>query len=255
MKKIALVLCAAAGLVVTGCESVKEITLHEDGSGKIITTNDMSGIIGLAKMQGGGEEMKDLEDQVIDTTFSLGHIADSLPDATDEEKALLRKGLFGVNLNLKEDKCIVKIELPFSATNQLAKLGDLSEKLMQEGIKKIASEADKKGGGGMPLGGDDMSMKSLDSYYKTEYTANSIRRTLDAEKYATVAGDEAMDALKQVAQLGMGNSTLVINLPRPAKKAEGAGLSLSEDKKKVTINNSAEDFFDDGKKLEFVIEF
>ena len=45
------------------------------------------------------------------------------------------------------------------------------------------------------------------------------------------------------------------NLPKPAKKAEGKNVKLSEDKKKVTITTSAEDFFEDVSKLEFRIEY
>lgn len=55
--------------------------------------------------------------------------------------------------------------------------------------------------------------------------------------------------------MGIGNSTLIINLPKPAKKTEGKNVKLSDDKKKVTITSSAEDFFDDAAGLEFKIEY
>jgi hypothetical protein len=62
--------------------------------------------------------------------------------------------------------------------------------------------------------------------------------------------------MKEMASQGMSQATkIIIHLPSPAKKAEGVGVSLSEDKKTVTINESMEDFFDDGKKLEFLIEY
>jgi hypothetical protein len=51
------------------------------------------------------------------------------------------------------------------------------------------------------------------------------------------------------------NTTLIYNLPRPVKKAEGKNLKVSDDKKKVTILTSVEDFFDDVSKLEFRIEY
>ena len=218
MKRLLILLCAAATLAITGCESAKEITIQADGGGKVVTTTDMSSLLGLAKMQG-GDQMKEMEDKVLDTTFSLGTMADSLPNISAEEKALLRKGTFAANFNLKEDKCLIRIELPFSNISQLGKLSDLSEKLMQEGMKKVVSEAGKSGESPIPLGGDEMSGGSIDSYYKITYADGRITRVLNEEKYATVGADEGMNAMKEMSQMGMGgNSTLVINLPRPAKK-------------------------------------
>ncbi len=65
-----------------------------------------------------------------------------------------------------------------------------------------------------------------------------------------------MQSLKEMAGQGMPmNTTLIYNLPKPAKKAEGKNVKLSEDKKKVTITSSVDDFFDDVTKLEFKIEY
>jgi hypothetical protein len=65
-----------------------------------------------------------------------------------------------------------------------------------------------------------------------------------------------MQAMKEMAGQGMPiNTTLIFNLPRPAKKAEGKNVKLSADKKKVTITSSIDDFFDDVTKLEFKIEY
>ena len=50
-------------------------------------------------------------------------------------------------------------------------------------------------------------------------------------------------------------ATSVINLPRPAQKAEGKGIKLSEDKKKVTITADLDDFFADPAKLEYKIKY
>ena len=50
-------------------------------------------------------------------------------------------------------------------------------------------------------------------------------------------------------------SNYIINLPRPAKSAEGKGVKLSDDKKKVTINVTLDDFFDNPSLLEYVIKY
>ena len=47
----------------------------------------------------------------------------------------------------------------------------------------------------------------------------------------------------------------VINLPKPAKKAEGKGVKLSEDKKKILMEGTLDDFFEDGSYFEYNIEY
>ena len=57
---------------------------------------------------------------------------------------------------------------------------------------------------------------------------------------------------------GMGSPitvNYVINLPRPAKKVEGKAAKLSEDKQKVTVSVTSDDFFDDPSKFEYRIEY
>ncbi len=254
MKNLLLALVAST-LLLASCESAKEISLNQDGSGVLISTNDMSGILGIAKMQGGeGEQLKKLEEQTIDTVFSLNNIIDSLVDFTEEEKKLVSKGFFGVNFNLAEEKCLIKIEIPFSEPAQLSKLNAIIDKLMKQGGSKIIGTAGDMGGG-MPFGDEELPSGSVDNYYMLRATKGEIVRELNAEKYATKDSDEGMQAMKEMGQFGMGNTTIVINLPSPAREAVGQGVTLSEDKKKVTITSSVEDFFEDGKKLEFTIKY
>jgi hypothetical protein len=79
---------------------------------------------------------------------------------------------------------------------------------------------------------------------------------LNKEKYAGVETDETMKGLKEISGMGMPmNNTTIINLPRAAKKVEGKNAKLSDDKKKLSIVASTEDFFDDATKLEFRVEY
>lgn len=237
----------------TGCETIREITLNNDSSGTLTTTTDMSGMIGMAKMAGKNKEMDSLN-QVIDTTVSLAKMADSLSDITDEEKALVKKGNIDIQMNFPEDKLIIKIEFPFSDPAQINKLDKLSSKLLLRTLKKQLAMSGKDSALSDVPGGD-MPEGSIEDYFITTYTKGNIEKKLIKEKYANVENDEGMKSLKEMSGSGIGSSSLIINLPRPAKKAEGKNLKLSDDKKKVTITNSAEDFFDDGVNLEFKIEY
>ena len=237
-----------------GCQTTREVTLNKDNSGTIVTTTDMSSLIGMAKMSGKSKEMDNLN-EVMDTTFSLENMTDSLGTITDEEKALVKKGKIGIQMNMPDDKFIIKMEFPFSDPAQINKLDKLSAKLMQETLKKQMGAAGKDSSlSDMPSGGDIPS-GSIEDYFTTTYSKGVIEKKLNKEKYANVESDAGMKSLKEMAGMGVGNTTLIINLPRPVKKADGKNVKLSDDKKKVTITSNAEDFFDDATEQEFRIEY
>lgn len=96
----------------------------------------MSGLIGMAKMSGQGKEMEKAGDQVVDTTLSLYKMADSISNITDEEKALVKKGKIGLQMNIPDEKFIIKLEFPFSDPEQISKLDKLSSRVIQQTLKK-----------------------------------------------------------------------------------------------------------------------
>jgi hypothetical protein len=250
MKKLLGLLFIGSALALASCETTREISFNNDGSGKLVTTTDMSSLIGIAKMS--GKDM-DKEDKAIDTSIALETMVDSIPDLSKDEKELVKKGVLGLNMNLKEEKLVTKLEFPFSSSAQIEKLDQVSAKVMQQAMKKQAQE----GAEGAPaIPDDDMPKGSMDDYFITTYGKGVIEKKHIREKYDSVGNDKTMQALKEMAGQGMPmNTTLIFNLPKPAKKAEGKNVKLSEDKKKVTITNSVDDFFDDVTKLEFKIEY
>ncbi|WP_276503307.1 hypothetical protein [Terrimonas pollutisoli] len=251
MKKLLGFLLATGMLALTSCETTREISFNKDGSGTMVTTTDMSSLIGIAKMSGQGKGMDSVE-KAIDTTISLDKMADSIPDLTPEEKDLVRKGVLGLNVNMADEKLITKLQFPFTSGVQISKLDVISSKVMQQAMKKQASAGENA----PPIPDDEMPKNSMDDYFTTTYGKNLIVKKHIPEKYAKVDDDKGMQALKEMAGQGMPMSnTLIFNLPSPAKKVEGKNVKLSEDKKKVTIVSSVDDFFDDITKLEFRIEY
>lgn len=248
MKRLSFLSFAAALFFLTSCETTREIVIGSNGDGSMSTTVDMSQLIGIAKMSGKGEEMKN--QKAIDTTVSFASLADSLNGTSPEEKELVKKGTMNMIMNMEDDKFIAKMNFPFTNISELAQLDKLSGKMTQEGMKSMSG----KNGQGLP--DDEMPQASVDDYFITTYSTGLIERKLNKEKYAAVADDKGAQALKEVSEQGMPiSSKIVINLPRPAKKVEGANAKLSEDKKKVTIENDMSDFFDDATKMEFKIEY
>jgi hypothetical protein len=245
---------AGTTLLITGCEMTREITFNDNNSGTIETTTDMSGMIGMAKMSGQGKDLDKVGDKVIDTTIMLSSIADSIEDISADDKALVKKGKLRLQINMPDEKFLIKVHFPFSNPSEIGRIDQVSSKLVQQALKKQLAESGE-GGGADALKGGNIPDGSVESYYITTYSKGLIEKKLNKEKYAKVGDDEGMQALKQMAGMGAGNSTTIINLPRPAIKAEGKNLKLSDDKKKVTITNNAEDFFDDGASFEFRIEY
>lgn len=251
MKKLFLAAFAFSTILLTGCfETTQEITLNEDGSGTVSSTNDLSALIGLAKQMGGGEELEKAEQQKIDSTFSLAPQADSIASLTPEEKEIIRKGMATIKMNIKEEKFSTKITLPFSSLSQIAACNSVSGKILGETMKGQMA--------GMPMdnGGEMPAISSIDDYYTVSFTKGEIKKILNKEKYAKVTDDEYLKSMKEAGGMGLEmKANYVINLPRAAKKVEGAGVTLSEDKKKVTLSASIDDFFDEPSKLEFKIEY
>lgn len=259
MKKILSVLLAGGAFFLTSCETTREITLKEDGSGIIVTTTDMSGLIGMAKMAGqGNQEMQEMGDKSIDTTIQLSSIVDSLKDLSSDERELVKKGTLGFIMNMEDEKFVTRLEFPFASTSQLPTIDKVTGKVVKEAMKSQMGKDEKKegeeGSAGMP-GADDLPEGSMDDYYEMTYSNGLIEKKLNKEKYAKVDEDQGMKALQEMSSMGIGSTTLIFNLPRAAKKVEGKNAKLSEDKMKVTITSSAEDFFDDATDLEFRIEY
>ena len=251
MKKTVLLLAAGGLMLLNSCQTTKEISIKDNGEGTIVTTTDMSGLIGLAKMSGKEADMKELNmDRAIDTTISLTELAESFAALTPEEKGFVKKGILNLNIDLKNEKLVTKLDLPFTNPSQIGQLDALSAKIATEVLRKQIDSSGKDMPADAALPG-----ASIDEYFTTNYSKGLIERKLNKEKYAGVDNDEEMKGMKEMAGMGMSNTVTIFNLPKAAKKAEGKNVTLSEDKKKVTITTSMEDFFDDATKLEYRIEY
>ena len=89
-----------------------------------------------------------------------------------------------------------------------------------------------------------------------EYKKGKIKRSLIKDKYAKVHEDEALSKMKEMGEMGMPvKSNFVINLPRPVKSFKGKNVKLSDDKKRVTVETSLDDLYDDPSKFEFKVEY
>jgi hypothetical protein len=250
MKKILFSLFAGFAILFTSClDTTQEITLNDDGSGTYVNTNDMGKILTIAKNMGSASTDK-MPQQAIDTSFSFASTADSIPGLSAEEKELLKKGSIHIKMSVEDEKFTTVMNFPFSTLGDISKFNRLSGKMMMESLKgKMPTQ--------MPMGSDAMpESSSFDDYYTLEFSNGELKKKLNKEKYADVEKDEFLNGMKQAGAMGIPViSTYIINLPRPAEKVEGKNVKLSEDKKKVTVSSTMDDFYDNPEALEFKIKY
>jgi hypothetical protein len=250
MKKIVLFLLVGTMLLLVGCETTQEITINKDGSGSISNTSDMSNMVGMLKTMGNNDAEKIPN---TDTTILLAGIADSITGLTAQQKKIINQGTMKLTMNMKDEKLIMKSIFPFQKLSDIQMLGAAMPKVSEAMSKKLTS------GEQMPPGlgtGEKPQIKAFDDFFDVNFTENLISKTLNKTKYATASDDQYMQSLKQMSGMGSPiNVNYIINLPRPAKKAEGKALKLSDDKKKVTISVTSDDFFEDPSKFEYRIEY
>jgi hypothetical protein len=250
MKKILVSLFAISAILLTSClDTTQEITLNDDGSGTYVNTNDMSKILTIAKNMGAASSDK-IPRQAIDTSISFASTADSIPDLSAEDKELLKKGILHITMNMEDEKLITTMSFPFSTLGDIQKFNHLSGKIMMQSMKD-------KMPGEMPMGSQEMpEPSSFDDYYTLEFSKGELKKKLNKEKYTDVDKDEFLNGMKQAGSMGIPViSTYIINLPRPAEKAEGKNVKLSEDKMKVTVVTTMDDFYDNPESLEFKIKY
>ena len=250
MKKIFLCLFAGSAILLTSClETTQEITLNDDGSGTYVNTNDMSKILTIAKNMGSASSEK-MPRQAIDTSFSFASAADSITDLSATDKELLKKGSINIKMNVVDEKFISVMTFPFTTLNDIQNINRLSGKMMMQSMKsRMPAE--------MSMGPQEIpETSSFDDYYTLEFSKGELKKKLNREKYAEVEKDEFLNGMKQAGSMGIPvTSTYIINLPRPAEKAEGKNVKLSEDKMKVTVSSTMDDFYDNPEALEFKIKY
>ena len=209
----------------------------------------MGKILSIAKNMGGASGEK-IPREPIDTTISFASTVDSIPGLSAADKDLLKKGTLHVNMNLEDEKLLTIMSFPFTRLDEIKKFNQLSGKMTMESLKGKMPAGMQGGPEGMP------EASSFDDYYTLEFSKGELKKKLNKEKYADVDKDEFLNGMKQAGSFGIPvTSTFIINLPRPAEKAEGKNLKLSEDKKKVTISSTIDDFYDNPESLEFKIKY
>jgi len=251
MKKFISFFIISCCFLLLGCfETTQEVTINKDGSGMFTNTTDLSNMIALIKQMGGDEAGKL---QNTDTIISLTGIADSIAGLTPDQMKIVNKGAMKLTLNMQDEKLLVKLNFPFEKLSDIESLKEILPKLSVSALKKLPGADQMPAGSGES---DSSKIKTFDNYFDDTLSRKVISKTLNKAKYATAADDEFMKSLQQMSTMGSPMTVnYVINLPRRAKKVEGKAVKLSDNKKKVTVSVTSDDFFNDPSKFEYRIEY
>lgn len=262
MKKISGLIGLSALLIFTGCfDTVEEIAINDNGSGVFVSTADMSSIIAMAKTFAGDKlNEKDGKKMEMDTLINLKDMKDSLQNLDAAEKKLLEKATLKIKTSLKEEKFLLTFNFPYSQPADLLTIGSILKKtknqILTKQMDKINSEG--KDNSTREMIGLDQEGNSFEvsDYFNFSSKKGYLSKKLNKEKYANADKDESLKGLKEMSQMGFNSSMkTIINLPKPAKKTEGKGLKLSDDRKKATIEGTLDDFFEDASYFEYEIEY
>lgn len=253
--------------ILSGClDTVEEVSINENGSGTYVSSLDMGKLMSMAKSMGGdSKEMKELQNMKKDTLINLKDIKDSLTNLSAAEKKIVESGTLRVNINIEEEKFAFTFSFPFSKMDEInditSILGKTQDKIVQESMKEKFGD---NGNDQMEMFGKDLKKEDesglvgaeLKRYYAKTYTKNKISNKVNKDMFAKIEEDRGLTTLKEMSQMGMSmNMKTIINLPKPAKKAEGKGLKLSDDKKTITLEGTLDDFFEDASYFEYEIEY
>jgi hypothetical protein len=259
MKRLFGVLSLFSLVGLYGCfEITLETTINKDGSGLYASSTDMGAVMGMLKSMG-GDEAKEFDSLKKDTLVSMAYLKDSIAGLTDIQKKLLEKASLRIVFNTEEEKMLMSFEFPFDQPSDMALINDILKKTRAKAISKELLSmvpGDSSAGDQSMMGETDNETPDLEDYFEYSYEKGKISKKINKEKFATVANDQNLKSIQEMTQLGAPMTLkTIINLPRAATKAEGKGLKLSEDKKKITIEGTIEDFFENPDFFEYVIEY
>lgn len=252
------VLTVAICVFFVSCYEVnEEIEIKVDGSGTYVTKMDMGQLIDLMQTFAGDEEIKkDGLDRVVDTTIYWKSLVDTAKEITPEQKELLKDGKMNLQMNLKEKVFKMDLNFPYKNLNNLQQL--MSGKATGgQGLANAFKSMFGKGGDDQAAptpNGPDMS--DFAAIFDVTVKNGSITKKVNEEKYKALMNRPEMGQLKQMNTSGMEILyTTSIKLPRPAKKPENPLLTLSEDKKTVTMKYNLLELLENPSKFAYTINY
>ncbi|WP_420604144.1 hypothetical protein [Flagellimonas sp.] len=241
MKKVQILIGAVLIALTSSCNFTEEITLQEDGSGKLSINFDGSELMEMA-----GEEMKKSNEKAVDSLISFKDLLeekkDSIATLSPEEQAKLKKlEPFQMHMIMDPDEKVMKFDL-FSEFKNVSEVNDAFNAF--QGANVLGSQ--QQGAGPAP-------MESSASEVSYSYTNNSFTRKakiLDQELF-----QQQIDSLQGAEMFLSGSTyTLKYHFPKKVKSTSAEEATFSADGKTLIYEVKFLDLMKDPSLLDLEVE-
>lgn len=236
MNKLTLVLICLSSLIFTSCNFTEEITINEDGSGRMEFSFNADELMQMA-----GDEMTKGEEKAIDSTFSFKEIFDAKRDSisklSQEEQDKL-KALEAFNMHMvmnpEEQKMQFEMFTDFDTVNDLQDMFQAMNNVSNLNGKGPATAND-------PNNPFSAMAKNGNTELSYSYNGTVFKRNV-------VVKDEAVqkqmaDSLGQMAiMFSSSKYKLKYHFPKKIKSVSNEEALFSEDRKTVTVEYGFMDY-------------
>ncbi|MGW9683977.1 hypothetical protein [Flagellimonas sp. 2504JD1-5] len=241
MKKVQILAWAMLVALTSSCNFTEEITLQEDGSGKLSINFDGSELMEMA-----GEEMKKSNEKPVDSIISFKDLLeekkDSIAQLSPEEQAKLKKlEPFNMHMVMNPDEKLMRFDL-FSEFKNVSEVNDAFNAF--QGANVLGSQ--KEGAGPAP-------MESSASEVSYSFDNNSFARKatiLDQELF-----QQQIDSLQGAEMFLSGSTyTLKYHFPKKVKSTTAEEATFSADGKTLIYEVKFLDLMKDPSLLDLEVE-
>ena len=243
MKRIHFFTMAIAVVFVTACNFTEEITINEDGSGKLSINFDGSELMEMA-----GEEMMKDNEKAVDSLISFKDILeekkDSIAQLSPEEQAKLKKlERFNMHMLMDPEAKQMKFDL-FSEFKNVNEVNDAFN-----AFQSASTLGPNSNQGSQPkIGGEEPATE-----VNYNYSGNTFSRTakiIDQQLF-----QQSIDSLQGAEMFLSGSTyTLKYHFPKRVKSASAEGATFSADGKTLIYEVKFLDLMKDPSVLDLEVE-
>ncbi len=243
-----------------------DVYINNDGSGKIKTKVDMSGMMEMIEMMSAMEKpdslqqedtdespedflkgaFSDTENERIDTSFSMGAVIPDSIEISPEDRSLMDKMRMGFILDKAERSFMFNIDIDFDKEEDI--------QAIMETFAKTAQQDDRS----RTMNSEELS-KAFNQW-SGEFTYGHI--AVPETDYSEDLGDEEInldslsnDELEMMKMMVGGSVVTTYHLPGKVKKVSGGDFIKKIDKNTVQVTNDVMDIIERKKTPAYTIEY
>ncbi|MDC7997544.1 hypothetical protein [Gilvibacter sediminis] len=236
MKVFSKLLMLLIGLVMISCNFTEQMTMNEDGSGRLSVNFDASELMGMAGEMGGGDEdgEKEKVDSIIDFKEFIRENKDSIMSLPAKERAeIMAMENFKMRMLIDEEEGVMKFNI-FSDFKNVSEANNIND-----GFNSLNGLMNAGGDAGQQQPKNDESVKVSYTFENNVFKRDAY--IVDAEKYQT-----QIDSIKSMEMFFSSSSyKLEYTFPRKIKSTNRETATFSNDGKTLYYSVGFMDYMKD----------